>query len=97
MKTITNWRVVYIDEYKNEGIGILLPGCTIKGVVTISGLQADIQVETVDIDISNLIITDTKGEQYLLKDTSRDYLQDIQKCIQIGLKEKEQEKEDNVR
>lgn len=97
MKTITNWRVVYRDEYNNEGIGILLPGCIIKGVLTVSGLQVDIQVETVDIDIINLIITDIKGEQYLLKDTGRQYLQDIQKCIQIGLKEKEQEKEDNVR
>ena len=97
MKEIKNWTVTYIDDNGKEGIGLLLPGCVVRGTVTMGCLEADIEVKVIDVDISNLIITTIQGEQYKLIDTSRQYLQDLKKCIEIGLKEKEQEKPDNVR
>lgn len=97
MKEIKNWTVTFVDDMGKEGIGVLLPGCVVKGTISIGCLGVDIEVKVIDVDISNLIITSIQGEQYKLIDTSRQYLQDIQKCIQIGLKEREQEKADNVR
>ena len=47
-------------------------------------------METVDVDISDLVITSTTGETYKLLDASRDYLQDLKKCIEIGLEEREE-------
>ena len=47
-------------------------------------------METVDVDISDLVITATTGETYKLLDASRDYLQDLKKCIEIGLEEREE-------
>lgn len=91
MKEIKNWTVTFVDDMGKEGIGLLLPGCVVKGVVIIGCLEADIVVKVMDVDISNLIITDIQGEQYKLIDTSRQYLQDIKKCIEIGLKERDGE------
>lgn len=34
MKTLVNWYVVFKDDDGEEGIGILLPGCTLKGELT---------------------------------------------------------------
>ena len=91
MKEIINWSIVFVDEEGKQGIGILLPGCIVRGLLVVGALQVDVEVEVADVDISNLIITSVQGEQYKLLDTSRQYLQDIQKCIEIGLKEKEGE------
>lgn len=97
MKEIKNWTVVFEEETGKRGIGILLPGCIVKGIIIKDYMEQDIEIEVLDVDITNLIITSNKGEQYKLIDVSREYLQDLQKCIQIGLKQKEQENEDNVR
>ena len=91
MKEIKNWTVTFVDDMGEEGIGVLLPGCVVKGIVTIGCLEADIEVNVIDVDISNLIITSVQGEQYKLIDTSRQYLQDLKKCIEIGLKERDGE------
>lgn len=88
MKAIVNWKAIYVDENGEEGIGILLPGCVIKGELVET--KEEITVETVDVDISDLVITATTGETYKLLDASRDYLQDLKKCIEIGLEEREE-------
>jgi len=90
MKQIMDWKVIFKDEFGNEGIGILLPGCIVKGKL-VSMFEEEIEIETTDVDITNMVITGIDGEKYLLLDTSRDYLKDIMKCIEIGLKERDGE------
>jgi len=87
MKKIKNWKACFVDEFGNEGIGILLPGCIIKGVIADESGDI-ITIEVVDVDMTNMIVTSIQGEKYLLLDTSREYLKDITKCIEIGLKER---------
>lgn len=89
MKTIVNWSVVVEDEYGEESIGILLPGCTLKGEDVES--KEKLTVDVLDVDMGDMTVTDVKGEQYKLLDASRDYLQDLSKCIEIGLEEREEE------
>lgn len=91
MKKIDNWTVCFIDDMGNVGIGLLLPGCIVKGKIVDEIQEEYIQIHIIDVDISNLIITSTSGEQYLLLGASREYLQDIKKCIEIGLKERNEE------
>ena len=87
MKEIKNWEAVIKDENGNEEIGILLPGCTIKGEMEEEGIEVDV----IDVDISNLVVTDSKEEQYLLLDASRQYLNNISKCIEVSRNERDGE------
>ncbi|MBR6689347.1 MAG: hypothetical protein IKL68_04960 [Clostridia bacterium] len=89
MKTLVNWYVVFKDEFGEEGIGILLPGCTLTGELVES--KEKITIEVLDVDMGNMTIIDVNNEQYKLLDASRDYLQDLNKCIEIGLKERDEE------
>jgi len=87
MKEIKNWEAIFKDENGNEEIGILLPGCIIKGE-----LEGEfVKIQTIDIDISNLIITDTNGDNYILYNASKTYLNTLNKCIEIGREEKDGE------
>lgn len=88
MKEIKNWTIVFQEETGNRGIGILLPGCIVIGIVSIGCLEDKIEVKVADVDISNLVITSNEGEKYKLVNASREYLQDIKKCIKIGLNER---------
>lgn len=87
MKTLENWKVVFKEENGEEGIGILLPGCTLKGEVV--GSKEKITIDVIDVDMGDMTVTDINGETYKLLDASRDYLQDLSKCIEIGLKERD--------
>jgi len=87
MKEIKNWEAIMIDEKGNESIGILLPGCTIKGEID----EETVKVEVKDVDISNLIITDFNDDKYLLYNASRTYLNTIEKCIDIAKNERDGE------
>ena len=87
MKEIKNWEAIIIDENGNESIAILLPGCIIKGELE----EKLVKIQTIDVDISNLIITSSLGEQYLLYNASKIYLNNINKCIQIGKEERDGE------
>lgn len=89
MKTLVNWSVVIEDEFGEEGIGILLPGCTLKGEDVES--KEKLIIDVLDVDMGDMTVTDVKGEKYKLLDASRDYLQDLSKCIEIGLEEREEE------
>lgn len=84
MKEIKNWEALIEDEKGREEIAILLPGCIIKGELE----EELVKIQTIDIDISNLIITDINGENYLLYNASRTYLNNLNKCIQIGKEER---------
>ena len=88
MKTIVNWSVIFIDDDGEEGLGILLPGCTLKGELVES--KEKITIEVVDVDMGDMTVIDNRGETYKLLDASRDYLQDLNKCIEIGLEEREE-------
>lgn len=88
MKTLVNWYVVFKDDDGEEGIGILLPGCTLKGELTDS--KEEITIEVADVDFGDMTVVDMNGETYKLLDASRDYLQDLNKCIEIGLEEREE-------
>ena len=87
MKEIKNWEAIIEDDNGNEEIAILLPGCVIKG--ELEGML--VKIKTIDIDISNLIITDINGENYLLYNASRTYLNNLNKCIEIGKEERDGE------
>ena len=87
MKEIKNWEAIIEDENGIEEIAILLPGCIIKGELE----EELVKIQTIDIDISNLIITDINGENYLLYNASRTYLNNLNKCIQIGKEERYEE------
>lgn len=87
MKEIKNWEAIIEDEDGNESIAILLPGCIIKG--ELEGKL--VRVQTIDVDISDLIITSTIGEEYLLYNASRTYLNNLNKCIEIGKEERDGE------
>lgn len=89
MNEIKNWSIVFQDDTGKKGIGILLPGCIVKGNLVMNGLEEDIEIEVADVDITNLIVTSIEGEQYKLLNASREYLQNLNKCIEIGLKEKD--------
>ena len=78
MKEIKNWEAIIEDESGNESIAILLPGCIIKG--ELEGKSAKIQ--TIDVDISNLIITGIDEENYMLVNANRTYLNNLNKCIE---------------
>ena len=80
MKEIKNWQPIIKDEMGNEEIAILLPGCIIKGEFE----DKDIEIEIIDVDISNLIVTSTENELYLLSGTNREYLNNLAKCVEIG-------------
>ena len=87
MKEIKNWEVIIEDENGNEEIGILLPGCIIKGELE----EQLVKIQTIDIDISNLIITSIDEENYLLVNANRTYLNNLNKCIEIGKQERDGE------
>lgn len=86
MKEIINWTVVFEDDNGDTGIGLLLPGCTVRGVMLVDSWQVDVEIKVIEVDISNLVITSIQGQQYKLVNASREYLQNINKCIEIGLK-----------
>ncbi len=87
MKTIVNWKVIFKEGNFENGIGILLPGCTLKGEIIESKEQ--ITIDVIDVDMGDMTVTDVQGQVYKLLDASRDYLQDLNKCIEIGLKERD--------
>lgn len=87
MKEIKNWQAIIKNEQGNEEIAILLPGCIIKGEFE----DKDIEIETIDVDISNLIVTSLDNELYLLSGANRDYLNSLGKCIEIGKNERDGE------
>ena len=86
MKEIINWTVVFEDDNGDTGIGLLLPGCIVRGVMLVDSWQVDVEIKVLEVDISNLVITSIQGQQYKLVNASREYLQNINKCIEIGLK-----------
>ena len=63
MKEIKNWEAVIKNEKGDEQIAILLPGCIIKGQIE----NEEVEVETKDIDISNLIVVDLEEQKYMKK------------------------------
>ena len=87
MKEIKNWEAIIEDENGNEEIAILLPGCIIKGELN----EETVKIQTIDVDISRLIMTDINGENYLLVDANKIYLNNLNKCIQIGKEERDGE------
>lgn len=87
MKEIKNWEAIIKDENGKEEIGILLPGCIIKGEIDEEGIE----VQVIDVDISNLIITDSNEEQYLLFNASRTYLNNIARCMEVARNERDGE------
>ena len=87
MKEIKNWEVITIDENGEESFGILLPGCIIKGEMD----EENIKIPVIDVDISNLIVTSSENEKYLLFNASRTYLNSISKCMEVARDEKDGE------
>lgn len=87
MKEIKNWQAIIKNEQGNEEIAILLPGCIIKGEYE----DKEIEIETIDIDISNLIITSSENELYLLSGANREYLNTLASCIEIAENQKDGE------
>jgi len=87
MKEIKNWEVVIKDENGNQEIGILLPGCIIKGEIN----EEKVEIQTIDVDITNQTITDKNEEKYLLFNVSRTYLNNITRCMEIGKDERDGE------
>lgn len=84
MKEINNWEVIIKDENGNEDIGILLPGCIIRGEIE----EGKIEIEVIDVDTSNLIVTDIYKQKYLLSSINREYLGVLSKCMEIGKNER---------
>lgn len=84
MKEIKNWQAIIKNEQGKEEIAILLPGCIIKGEFE----DREIEIETIDVDISNLIVTSLDNQVYLLCGANREYLNSIAKCIEIGKEER---------
>lgn len=84
MKEIKNWEPIIKDENGKEEIAILLPGCIIKGEIDLE----QVKIEVIDVDISNLIITGVDKEKYLLSNIKREYINKINKCIEIGREER---------
>jgi len=97
VKEIINWTITFEEEPGKRGIGLLLPGCIVNGYIVFGNLQVDIEVNVADVDTNNLVITSAQGEKYKLLDASRDYLQDIKKCIEIGLMKRQVEREGEAR
>lgn len=87
MKEIKNWEAVIKNEKGDEQIAILLPGCIIKGQIE----NEEVEVETKDIDISNLIVVDLEEQKYMLLGANKEYLNNLVKCIEIGRKERDGE------
>ena len=87
MKEIKNWEAVLKNEKGDEQIAILLPGCIIKGQIE----NEEVEVETKDIDISNLIVVDLEEQKYMLLGANKEYLNNLVKCIEIGRKERDGE------
>ena len=89
MKEIINWEAVLKDDEKGkEKIALPLPGCIIKG--DIEGKM--VAIEVMDIDTSNLVIIAPNGLQYLLSGASRNYLKNLEICIQFGERENGEER-----
>lgn len=84
MKEINDWKAILKVKDKNgteqEQIAILLPGCTIKGEIA----KKEIEIETKDVDISNLTIIDSEDEEYLLVGANKEYLNNLTKCMEYG-------------
>ena len=87
MKEIKNWEAIIEDENGKEEIAILLPGCIVKGELE----EQLVKIKTIDIDISNLVVTGIDGENYLLVNVNRTYLNNLNKCIEIGKEERDGE------
>lgn len=87
MKEIKNWKALIKDEFGNEEIGILLPGCIIQGELE----EKYIEIETIDVNITDLTVTSTENELYLLSYVNREYISILNKCIEIGIKQRDGE------
>jgi len=87
MKEIKNWEAIFKDENGEEEIGILLPGCIIKGELN----EETVKIQVIDVDITNLIVTSLENEKYLLFNASRTYLNNISKCMEIARDERDGE------
>ena len=87
MRKIKNWEPIIRDEQGNKEIAILLPGCIIIGEIDLE----EVEIQVIDVDISNLIVTDINGEQFILSNIKREYINNISKCMEIGKKERDGE------
>ena len=87
MKEIKDWEAVIKNEEGVEKIALPLPGCVIKGHVEGNGIE----VQTEDVDISNLTVRDSAQEEYLLSGANREYLSKIDRCIEVGENERDGE------
>lgn len=87
MKEINNWEAVIKNVEGKEKIALPLPGCTIKGEVE----EKMIEIETIDVDTSNLIIIDRNGSKYLLSGASKGYINKIETCILYKERENEED------
>jgi len=87
MKDIKNWEVIIKDDNGNEGMGILLPGCIVKGEIEEEGIE----VQVIDVDISDLVITGSNEEKYVLFNASKTYLNNISKCMEVARNERDGE------
>ena len=93
MKEIKNWEPIIKDENGNDGIAILLPGCIIKGEIDLE----QVEIKVIDIDVSNLIVTDTNQEKYLLSNIKREYINKINRCIELAKKVEKEERDGEER
>ena len=87
MKEIKNWEAIIKDEKGNEEIAILLPGCIVKGEIE----EKEVEIQTIDVDISNLIITGSDQKKYLLSGANRIYLNNLETCMKVGKKQRDGE------
>ena len=93
MKEIKNWEPIIKDENGNESIAILLPGCIIKGEIDLE----QVEIRIIDVDITNLIVTDTNQEKYLITNIRRDYLNNLNRCIAFAKEMEKQERDGEER
>lgn len=82
MKTIENWEVIEIIDGV-EKIAIPLPGCKIRG--EIDGVLSTI--ETSDVNLTRLIVTDTRGEKYILAGAREEYKNLLNSAIELSKEE----------
>lgn len=88
MKEVNNWEAVIKDVEGQEKIALPLPGCTIKGEVD----EKMTEINTIDVDTSNLIIMDINGLKYLLSGASKEYIKKIETCILVKEREDGEER-----